>query len=350
MANGFVVDVPGAVERGLQFRQQEQLRPIQLGQAKQATQFNVLKEQALKQDIQARTDEQKNIDFVTSALRIKALPDNQKLQALISNRDRIVAAGGDPTETNAGIQLAEQGRFDELNQELSNIEQLGIQQGIIKAPVTAKDTTLETATLEQRKSEQEFREQQAKVKAGELSATVQGILDKSQTEAIDAGQRSRSLTVLADDVNKLDIGGGLESTTSESIKKLLGSQDDVSELRRRFNAIRASQSVQNLPPGPASDKDIQLALSGFPAENAGGQQITAFLRGAAKLENINAAFQTFKSDLISETKSTKGLLKKWKSKVTSEVLGRDVEMSELFITAQQEGISIDDLKEQLGVK
>ena len=42
MANGFTADIPAAVNRGLQFRQQEQLRPIELEQAQQATQFNVL--------------------------------------------------------------------------------------------------------------------------------------------------------------------------------------------------------------------------------------------------------------------------------------------------------------------
>ena len=121
-------------------------------------------------------------------------------------------------------------------------------------------------------------------------------------------------------------------------------------MRRRFNSVRASQATQNLPPGPASDKDILLALSGFPKENASGRQIESFLRGAAKLESIDSAFQAFKSDLISETRSTKGLLKKWKATVGfSQILGREIKTSELFITAQEEGMTIEDLKEQLGI-
>ena len=145
-----VADIPRAVEIGLQGRRAEQAAPIQqqsaqlgLERQQQTLQLGGLQQESLQQQINQRTDEQKNIDFVTSALRVKALPDNEKLQALISNRDRIVTAGGDATETEAGIQLAQQGRFDELNTELSNIEQIGIQQGIIKAPTIKKLSSLQ---------------------------------------------------------------------------------------------------------------------------------------------------------------------------------------------------------------
>ena len=70
MANGFVVDVPGAVNRGLQFRQQEQLRPLQQQQAdlslqkqRQSLQFGGLQQESLQQQIDQRTEEQKNKSF-----------------------------------------------------------------------------------------------------------------------------------------------------------------------------------------------------------------------------------------------------------------------------------------------
>lgn len=170
-----VADIPRAVQTGLQIRQQEQLRPIQqqtaqlgLERQQQALRLGGLQQESLQQQIDQRTDEQKNVDFVTSALRIKSLPDNQKLQALVSNRDRIVAAGGDPSETNAGIQLAQQGNFAELNSNLDNIEQIGIQQGIIKAPID-KSFTLS-------KDQQRFDD------SGKLIAG--GILSKATTAEI----------------------------------------------------------------------------------------------------------------------------------------------------------------------
>lgn len=135
-----VADIPGAVERGLKFRQAEQLRPIQqqtdqlgLGLQQQKLTTGGLQQQAVQQQIDIRSDEQKNKDFVLSALRIKSLPDDQKLQALINQEKDIIEKGGDPVDTRAGIQAAQEGRFDELNQGLDNILQSGVQQGIIKA-------------------------------------------------------------------------------------------------------------------------------------------------------------------------------------------------------------------------
>ena len=255
-----------------------------------------------------------------------------------SNLDRVLSGDDSSLDQSLTMQARE-------GQQIEDVFKTQFPQQQTASPATE----LGLATLEQRKTEQEFKEEQAEIKQSELKPTVQKILDSAQTEAIDAGQRSRSLSVLADDISKMDVGGGLASTVSESMKAVLGSQDEVSNLRRRFRAVRASQATQNLPPGPASDKDIALALSGFPKENASGAEIVSFLRGAAKLENVNAAFQTFKADLISQQGNTKGMLKTWKSKKQSEALGRPVSMSELFITSQQSGMSIEELEQKLGI-
>ena len=154
MANGFVADIAGDVNRGLQFAQQERLNPLQVQEAQlglrqqqqqlaaqpqqQAQQFQLgqLELKALEQQIQQRTDEQKNRDFVNSALRLKDLPDDQKLNALIQQRKTIIANKGDTTDTDLGIQLATDGKFTELNEGIDNIINQGVRQGIIKAPST----------------------------------------------------------------------------------------------------------------------------------------------------------------------------------------------------------------------
>lgn len=357
-------NILGNVAAGMQVGNQ-----FRLDQQQQEAAEKKKKDQAFKDRITSVTN---------AAVTASNLPDDESKVSFLTTRIADLGAQGiDTGDTQEVLDLFTAGKSDQANALIGSAVQTGRDLGILKgqakqesgftlgpgqtrfgaggeviaglAPKSEDPNSLEQQKLLQRQTEQKFRQDQAEIKAGELSPTVQKILDASQTESIDAGQRSRSLSVLADDINKLSIGGGLASSTSETLKNLLGTQDDVSELRRRFNAVRASQSVQNLPPGPASDKDIQLALSGFPRENAGGQQIESFLRGAAKLENINAAFQSFKSNLISNSKSTKGMLKKWKSKELSPILGRDVSTSELFITAQEEGITIDDLKQKLGM-
>lgn len=156
------------------------------------------------------------------------------------------------------------------------------------------------------------REQGSKIS---LSSTVQKILDGAQTSAFKSGGEARELELLAKDFLSLDVGGGAPSTTSEKFKAVLGSQDAVSDQRRRFRAFRASRAVTNLPPGVASDKDIELALSGFPPENANNEAILSFLRGQAKLARLDEAYNLLKSDLISTQGDTRGLAKKWNEKL-----------------------------------
>lgn len=145
-----------------------------------------------------------------------------------------------------------------------------------------------------------------------ISSALEKQIITAQDNYFKNDQQARQMQVLASDIQGMDIGGGTGSTFSEALKNILGSQDEVTELRRRFNAIRTSQAVVNLPPGVASDKDIELALKGFPAENANADQIVSFLKGQEKLARITADFNRFKAEWFSEKKSPTGLLNAWK--------------------------------------
>jgi len=181
--------------------------------------------------------------------------------------------------------------------------------------VDSERIQIEREKLRQRELEREQRAQQFQAKQGELKPGVQKILDASQTEAVESGARARQLGILAEDLAATeDFGAGATAGFSEFLKERLGTQDDVTELRRRFQAIRSSEAVQNLPPGVASDKDIELALRGFPSETANREQLISFLRGAEKLAKFRESFNRIKSELISEKGSTRGLLKEVKER------------------------------------
>lgn len=174
----------------------------------------------------------------------------------------------------------------------------------------AQRLEIEKEKLRQRELERQQRESQFQSRAGELKPGVQKILDAAQTEAIESNARARQLGFLASDLEAAgDIGGGAGVRFTEFLKTQLGTQDDVTELRRRYNAIRSSEAVQNLPPGVASDKDIELALKGFPREDAPKDQLVSFLRGSEKLAQFRADFNRIKSEFVSSTGSTRGLLK-----------------------------------------
>lgn len=147
----------------------------------------------------------------------------------------------------------------------------------------------------------------------ELSAGLQKRLSTATDEAIDSERAANSAETLADDFERMNVSGGLlAGKWSESLKDITGAQDAVTELRRRYNAVRSSQAVKNLPPGVASDKDIELALSGFPSENANAAQVASFMRGVAKMERERAKYASFRADYISENGTERGMLKAWK--------------------------------------
>lgn len=146
----------------------------------------------------------------------------------------------------------------------------------------------------------------------ELSQFLQKRLAESTDAAIKSEGNSRGFNVLADEFAKADIQSGWPGQWSEALKQATGSQDAVSELRKKFNAIKASQVVNNLPPGAASDADIALALSGFPDSTANPQYLASFLRGLAKLEDASAEFNEFKADYISKNGHERNMLATWK--------------------------------------
>ncbi len=148
----------------------------------------------------------------------------------------------------------------------------------------------------------------------QLSATAEKALIDSQDKFFASSTQSREYDLLADDYDRFSssLPAGTASTFSEFLKSVSGSQDEASELRRRFSKVRLSEALKYLPPGPATDRDVAEAFKGVPKENANPEQVQAFLRGASKMARIDAEYQEFKSNYLSENNSTKGLVKAWK--------------------------------------
>ncbi len=175
-----------------------------------------------------------------------------------------------------------------------------------------REVVTEEETVALREKEYELRKLEGERRAVELKPTMQKILDTSQNAAFASERTANEFDLLVRDFDKLGFKGGVQASVKEFLKDTLGTQDEVSMLRRKFRGIRASQATKNLPPGPASDKDIQLALSGFPPENAPAEMISSFLKGASKLARIDNAFQTFKAEYVSNNRNTAGLIKSWR--------------------------------------
>lgn len=110
------------------------------------------------------------------------------------------------------------------------------------------------------------------------------------------------------------LSSGAYGSVKEWLKEQTGNQDQFTLMRKDWAQIKASEVVRNLPPGAASDADISFALQGFLPNNANPKSISSFLRGLAKMHRLNAEYNSFKADYLSETKNPGGLLKAWKDK------------------------------------
>lgn len=183
-----------------------------------------------------------------------------------------------------------------------------------------------------------------------LSAGLEKVLLTSQDATVTSQRKANKFDLLANDFEKLKIQGGLKSTAEESLKSLLGTQDAISEFRRQVNETRMSEAIKLLPPGAASDADIRLVTSTQINANASAEQTAAYLRGAAKISRIEAGYNQFKSDFISNKSTGKGLNQAWRTKVNAPTLKRDVSVAELYETAQNRGTTPEDIANQLGIK
>lgn len=98
--------------------------------------------------------------------------------------------------------------------------------------------------------------------------------------------------------------GTVGGVGNELLKSILGTQDEVTNLRKNYAEFTNSEVMQNLPPGTASDKDVAFALRGFPPDDADAKSIASFLRGMGKLKKAASEYNSGRAKFIEETGHT----------------------------------------------
>lgn len=107
--------------------------------------------------------------------------------------------------------------------------------------------------------------------------------------------------------------GGIFGDAFSAFRKFIGSTDEVDLLRANFNKLRMSGVLNALPPGPASDKDIENAQKGFPTERFSAEEIASWLRGYAKSKRIEAGYRDFYAQYVEDNfGSSAGVNKAWR--------------------------------------
>jgi hypothetical protein len=136
--------------------------------------------------------------------------------------------------------------------------------------------------------------------ANSLDGDAKKIVNDSISAAAVANTSAAQMSDLARQLEEAGGGYGGLATAAEFFKRATGNQDHMSALRQEYVRLRNSQAVKSLPPGPATDKDIELALKGFPSETADARALASFLRGQAKMAQFDAALNDAKAEWVNQ--------------------------------------------------
>lgn len=130
----------------------------------------------------------------------------------------------------------------------------------------------------------------------------QGVaVDKSLSNGITAKQAD-SLATLIEGLPK-NKTTGLIDVASEAVKKALGRQDAFTIIKANFNKLTMKDVLEGLPPGPATDRDIEIAMKGTIPDNANPATMASYLRGIQKIAQYKANLARAEAEWIANVGS-----------------------------------------------
>jgi len=133
----------------------------------------------------------------------------------------------------------------------------------------------------------------------EIPTDTRKLINESAVTAATAQQAASQYNDLANRIEGLG-GFGKLASLGEFAKSTIGAEGYETSLRQEYTRLRNTAAIKSLPPGPASDKDIQIALSGFPKDTSNSANIAQFLRGMGKLQDIEAAVSNAITDGLAQ--------------------------------------------------
>lgn len=140
-------------------------------------------------------------------------------------------------------------------------------------------------------------------KLGTIPADTRKLINETAVIASTSKQAADQMNDLAQRIEGLG-GYGAASRLGEFAKSTLGIEGYDTALRQEYTRLRNQAAIKSLPPGPATDKDIEMALKGFPKDTSDSKNVAQFLRGMAKMQNIDASINNAKTDWLANNNGT----------------------------------------------
>ncbi|HAO1363607.1 TPA: acyltransferase [Escherichia coli] len=187
-----------------------------------------------------------------------------------------------------------------------------------------------------------FKMQQAQEKAQQLiseapklSVNMEKGIETAVNNATASSNSANSMSALAQQFRAEKPTTGLFGNAQDMFAKLTGSDTTLRDLRIRQNALVNSQVLKFLPPGPATDKDVEIVRQGAPTDMDNPETVARWLDAMANLERRNAQFNEFKAEWMSANGNP------GQSRNGGQILGLDVKKGESLGSAVKRYMSMN---------
>ncbi len=187
-----------------------------------------------------------------------------------------------------------------------------------------------------------FKMQQAQEKAQQLiseapklSVNMEKGIETAVNNATASSNSANSMSALAQQFRAEKPTTGLFGNAQNMFAKLTGSDTTLRDLRIRQNALVNSQVLKFLPPGPATDRDVEIVRQGAPTGMDNPETVARWLDAMANLERRNAQFNEFKAEWMSANGNP------GQSRNGGQILGLDVKKGESLGSAVKRYMSMN---------
>lgn len=174
---------------------------------------------------------------------------------------------------------------------------------------------------------------QLKLEAPKLSVNMEKALDSAVGDAAASRSSAASMEELASRWETEKPTSGIFGSAQSTWSKMTGSDTGLRDLRIRTSQFLNSQALKYLPPGPATDRDVELAREGVPTNMDDPALVANWLRAQARNEKRAALYNDFRAEWIS-AQGNPG-----QAKAEANISGIDVKKGESFASAAKRYMS-----------
>ena len=152
-------------------------------------------------------------------------------------------------------------------------------------------------------SELEWRYEELERKGTALGDAGQKLVNDAVTESVTLANLAQQQSSLAKKAAASGQAGGAVTKGWEAAKNAMGISTTRSDMVKEVTRLINSEVIKGLPPGPATDKDIEIIKAGFPKETADGATISRFMQAMSNVNMAGAANKQMQAEWLSQNGS-----------------------------------------------